>query len=1320
MCSSMIEMEGAPALLHDVLRLSSEAVPDRDAHLAKSADHVIIAIERHDKDGPNWTEAEAMHKFVWVKGRVNVKVRRIRDAYVNGYNGQQLGPIALRLGDSTPADNCSMNETGQIQERHIVFTAQEADQQPSTPTPARQPLQPVNRQPSYPAMDSGEDTKPLGKSPQARLATALPGVDADQSSVAPAPVEARENLPEIHPRAALPGPVGHDLATTPPAVTPTVKPEPTAEDISMRNIPETHDTAPLKQPKQEDSQEAKYQAEEHNPFLESAPHQDDAPLRGRPLQDLTKEVVPEKLEAAVQAGMQVLSELSVPLKTLEHSADAQGWLEQIEKVKEQGAAHRTVVGVVGNTGAGKSSVINAMLDEERLVPTNCMRACTAVVTELSYNYVDHPAAKYRAEIEFISPDDWRKELRILFQEIIDENGHIIKEASNPDSEAGVALAKIRAVYHKFTKEMLGKASVESLMRVKHVQSVLGTTRRVNEREPTAFYRRLQHYVDSKEKGSEKKDKNGNKITNPKREFEFWPLIKRVKIYTKASALETGAVIVDLPGVHDSNAARAAVAESYIKQCTGLWIVAPINRAVDDKAAKSLLGDTFKRQLKYDGSYSAVTFICSKTDDISRTEATDSLDLGEEMAELDDQLSELANQRKSLERELKDAKDKKKDHSDAMESIDDQLEAYEERLNALENGETVYPPSPKKRKRASKQTARKRRKSSDSSESEDDGDDDYVEISHDQDDDVNDIEIRIPLTAEQVEKQIDGLKSLKKEARRERNKFDDQIRELNKRINPIKEQESAIDAKQSLICIAGRNDYSRSAIQQDFAAGIRELDQENAEEEDPESFNPDEDVRDYEKVARDLPVFCVSSRAYQQLSGRLLKDKKVPGFESLEQTEVPRLQAHCKKLTVHGRQASCRRFLNSINQLLTSMGLWSSDDGSGANMTNKQRDHEREFLKRKLHELEKALEKGVSATLEDVESTIDEQLLEKFPAANKAASQLAVPTSSGWGAHRNDGGLYWATYKATVRRQGVFSGAAGPKDFNAELTEPLYKQLATAWEKAFQRRLPNILKQFDRSGSDLLKKFHAAVAARCRERGHGLARLGMLENQLQAYRAIFGDLASTMINQVNEKQREINREFTPIIARIMEPVYTTCTDESGPGQFKRMKSAMFDHVTSNSVTMFEDAAKEVRKSIKKMCDNVRSDMLDRADAIYLSMQRDYMSIIGGVKIDTKMPREERLMRREIDEVIGKADTIFQRVVDADAEDLKKAPSAEASDPGGQQIVYEDDTGDKDDIIDDDDEQGREMDECEEGASDQQMGPQHDSHQEDASDNPQEEQ
>lgn len=62
-----------------------------------------------------------------------------------------------------------------------------------------------------------------------------------------------------------------------------------------------------------------------------------------------------------------------------------------------------------------------------------------------------------------------------------------------------------------------------------------------------------------------------------------------------------------------------MAAKYIKRCSGLWVVAPIARAADDKVAKNLLGDTFKRQLQLDGSYSSISVICSKADDISVTE-----------------------------------------------------------------------------------------------------------------------------------------------------------------------------------------------------------------------------------------------------------------------------------------------------------------------------------------------------------------------------------------------------------------------------------------------------------------------------------------------------------------------------------------------------------------------------------------------------------------------------------------------------------------------------------------------------------------------------
>lgn len=54
---------------------------------------------------------------------------------------------------------------------------------------------------------------------------------------------------------------------------------------------------------------------------------------------------------------------------------------------------------------------------------------------------------------------------------------------------------------------------------------------------------------------------------------------------KSEALQSGVVLVDLPGFWDSNAAREKVARKYSKADV-LWIVAPMQRAVNDKLAMS--------------------------------------------------------------------------------------------------------------------------------------------------------------------------------------------------------------------------------------------------------------------------------------------------------------------------------------------------------------------------------------------------------------------------------------------------------------------------------------------------------------------------------------------------------------------------------------------------------------------------------------------------------------------------------------------------------------------------------------------------------------
>jgi len=71
------------------------------------------------------------------------------------------------------------------------------------------------------------------------------------------------------------------------------------------------------------------------------------------------------LEKGVAIGVKVLKNLQAPLQLYNHNTQAPHWLESIDRLLSTAKPTRTIVGVVGNTGAGKSSVISAVLDEER-------------------------------------------------------------------------------------------------------------------------------------------------------------------------------------------------------------------------------------------------------------------------------------------------------------------------------------------------------------------------------------------------------------------------------------------------------------------------------------------------------------------------------------------------------------------------------------------------------------------------------------------------------------------------------------------------------------------------------------------------------------------------------------------------------------------------------------------------------------------------------------------------------------------------------------------------------------------------------------------
>jgi hypothetical protein len=118
-----------------------------------------------------------------------------------------------------------------------------------------------------------------------------------------------------------------------------------------------------------------------------------------------------------------------------------------------------------------------MLEEERLVPTNCMRACTAVVTEMSWNSSKLAHEKYRADIEFISATEWRKDLELSLNELIDANGQVSRDCTNPDSEAGIAYAKVKSGRSTFTSLQLFESNMYTSLSPKDQRPACSLQRR---------------------------------------------------------------------------------------------------------------------------------------------------------------------------------------------------------------------------------------------------------------------------------------------------------------------------------------------------------------------------------------------------------------------------------------------------------------------------------------------------------------------------------------------------------------------------------------------------------------------------------------------------------------------------------------------------------------------------------------------------------------------------------------------------------------------------------------------------------------------------
>eukprot|EP00536_Pseudo-nitzschia_multiseries_P011811 jgi/Psemu1/289916/fgenesh1_pg.422_\ len=568
------------------------------------------------------------------------------------------------------------------------------------------------------------------------------------------------------------------------------------------------------------------------------------------------------------------------------------WRKQIRDQLSIGTAGpKTVIGVLGSTGVGKSSLLNALLDEAAVLPTSGSRGCTAAVVELTYNRdllqdpVGHagpppstnpvPDNKkvpvYKGKVEFMKLEDWTTELKFLVDECSTQDKLVYarcpEEQRQPDAAA--AWAKIDQVYGRGTMANFSGRSTASVF-----QRLATNTRVVNLLTPkpdsndpyNAVYveegsidlsnaaktvlceydkmglrtrRNLKRWAKSfRSKINDYVYRKGNG-----HEAQTWPLIRCVSLQGPWNVLSSGGVLVDLPGVRDANAARARVSERYLQHCNQIWVVAPIKRAVDDGTAKELMGEQFKRRLLMDGQYGNIAFICTQTDDCEATEIMcDHEDIAVGVPGRWESMSDLRDTINGFETDLSDLQQEEEDLKFAVDEANERLEEITSELDDAKN------PNSKKQSAA------------DDDDEIDDGDEDFVPDG----DEAESESEKVPAT-EQIDEGM--IQELEVQLADEKKAVEESTRALSswRKTNNGKKASlirkcNKLQRRLKAICAKVRNEYSTKCLQEDFIAGLKEIyrDANESSGDDENEIAIPTDVS--------LPVFCISANDYLKVTG----------------------------------------------------------------------------------------------------------------------------------------------------------------------------------------------------------------------------------------------------------------------------------------------------------------------------------------------------------------------------------------------------------------------------------------------------------------------
>ncbi|KIM94328.1 hypothetical protein OIDMADRAFT_149423 [Oidiodendron maius Zn] len=322
--------------------------------------------------------------------------------------------------------------------------------------------------------------------------------------------------------------------------------------------------------------------------------------------DIGKEIAPDKpyfdkdFQDALCTGKSVATNIADVLGTCELARDRQSqvfsMIQTANELSKFDAPSVCKIGIVGDSGVGKSSLINSLLDEPDLARTAGLgAACTSVVTEYQLRKPGQ-SAKYTIEIDRMTDSEIEEQLQELLWSYrkfhiwdLDKENLTADEQKHLEDKAKLAWDTLKSAFgsrRELTETYLKDTSDGAEGRIQQ-QLKLWTDS-------------LQWPGDSHQNGWLGSAENVEEYNEKTKQFlagTLWPFIKVMRVFLSSQVLKSGAILADLPGFHDSNNARVKAAEDYMYQCEEIFVVADITRVGTNKSVEKILEKSLGRNLK---------------------------------------------------------------------------------------------------------------------------------------------------------------------------------------------------------------------------------------------------------------------------------------------------------------------------------------------------------------------------------------------------------------------------------------------------------------------------------------------------------------------------------------------------------------------------------------------------------------------------------------------------------------------------------------------------------------------------------------------------